>query len=182
MPGTRKNLMSKSLGSPALGTAAMAHAAVTDNGAQQVITTAITQPTVPRNVTATAGGTAGDIKAIAVIVDGTDENGDALSETLPVFTIDTAGIVVGSKVFKTVTSITIPAHDGTGATTALGYGAKLGLGGLLPGRNSVVAAHLGGVREATAPTVTASATVQSSNSVTLNSALNATEVVVDYYA
>jgi len=155
--------------------------AVTDTGAQQVLTTGNTQPSVPRNITATAGGTAGDIKAIAVIIAGTNFAGAAITETLPVFTVDTAGSVIGSKAFKTVTSITIPAHDGTGATTAIGFGEKLGLPDKLA-HNTVVAASLGNTRESTAPTVAASASALESNTVDLNSALNSTIVDVYYFA
>lgn len=182
--GSRKNLFSKSLGSPALGATNAVHAAaaVLAAGGPQVISTGITNPDVPRNLTATAGGTATDIKNVAVTVTGTDENGSVITETLPVFTLDTAGTVIGSKVFKTVTSYSVPAMDGTGATVAIGTGSKLGVGALLGGKNAVLAAHFGGVREATAPTVASHATAQESNSVTLNSALNGSEVVIDYYA
>lgn len=152
--------------------------AVTDTGAQQVITTGITQPSVPRNITATAGGTATDIKAIQVIIAGTNYAGAAITETLPAFTVDTAGTVTGSKAFKTITSITIPAHDGTGATTAIGFGEKLGLPDKLP-HNTVLAAYLGDTKEGTAPTVAVSATAVESNTVDLNSALNSS--VVDIY-
>lgn len=155
------------------------HAAVTDNGAQQVVTTAITQPSVPRNITATAGGTAADIKAIQVIVTGTNINDEVISETLPAFTVDTAGTVTGSKAFKTVTSITIPAHDGTGATTAIGFGEKLGLPHKLA-HNTVLAASINNVREGTAPTVAVSSSALESNTVDLNSALNS-QVVDVYY-
>lgn len=174
-------IFTESLGSPAVGATTAVHAAVTDNGAQQVVTTAITNPVVPRNITATAGGTATDIKAIQVTIAGTDRDGNAISETLPAFTVDTAGTVVGSKAFATVTSITIPAHDGTGATTAIGTGAKLGLGRRL-NRDTTLRAYLNGVKEATAPTVAADATNLSGNLVTLNSALNGNPVIVDYYA
>ena len=60
-------------GSPALGTTNAVHAAaaVLASGGPQVISTAITNPVIPRNVTATAGGTAGDIKAVQVTVTGT---------------------------------------------------------------------------------------------------------------
>lgn len=153
------------------------HAAVTDTGAQVVVTTAITQPSVPRNVTATAGGTAGDIKAIQVIVAGTNYADEAITETLPAFTVDTAGTVTGSKAFKTITSITIPAHDGTGATTAVGFGEKLGLPFKLP-FNTVLFAALGGTKEGTAPTVATSTTALESNTVDLNSALNSSVVDV----
>lgn len=154
------------------------HAAVIDTGAQQVITTGITQPSVPRNITATAGGTAGDIKAIQVIIAGTNYADEAITETLPAFTVDTAGTVTGSKAFKTVTSVTIPAHDGTGATTAIGFGEKLGLPFKLP-HNTVDKAFLNNVLEGTAPTVATSATAFESNTVDLNSVLNGT--VVDVY-
>lgn len=175
-----RTIISESLGSPALGSTTAVHAAVTDNGVQQVITTGITNPAVPRNITATAGGTATDIKAIQVTVAGTDINGLAITETLPAFTVDTAGTVTGSRIFKTVTSITIPAHDGTGATTAIGTGAKLGLSRRLS-RDSVEAAYLGGVRETTRPTVAFDPTNAYGNSVTLNSALNGSAVIIDYY-
>lgn len=154
------------------------HAAHTDTGSQVVLTTGITQPSVPRNVTATAGGVAGDIKAIQVIIAGTNYAGDAITETLPAFTVNTAGDVVGSKAFKTITSITIPAHDGNGATTAIGFGEKLGLPDKLA-HNTVLFASLGNTREGTAPTVAVSATALESNTVDLNSALNST--VVDIY-
>jgi len=163
----------------ALGVANGVHAAVTDNGSQQVITTGFTNPPYPRNVTATAGGTAADIKAVQVIVTGTDIDDQVITETLPAFTVDTAGIVTGSKAFKTVTSVTIPAHDGTGATTAIGFGAKLGLPDKLPA-NTVLLAALAGVKEATPPTVAVDSSNLYGNTVTLNSALNGTAVDIFY--
>jgi hypothetical protein len=179
MPGSRRASFSHAVGIPALGTTTAVHAAVTSTGSTSTVTTGITNPDVPRNVTATSGGTAGDIKAIQVTVAGTDIAGQAITETLPVFTADSATTVVGSKAFKTVTSITIPAHDGTGATTAIGVGSKLGLPEMLS-RNSVVAAYLGGTKEGTAPTVATSTSSLANNTATLNSALNGTAVVVDY--
>jgi hypothetical protein len=178
--GGRFRIAQTSLGSPALGAVAAVHAAVTDNSAQQVVTTAITNPAVARNVTATAGGTAADVKAIQVIVEGKNANGDTITETLPAFTVNTTGTVVGSKAFKTVTKITIPAHDGNGATTSVGTGAKLGLGVKLT-RDTIIAAHFGGVREATRPTVAVSASATCDNTITLNSTLDGSAVVVDYY-
>lgn len=179
MPGSRSAAFSAPLGSPAAASTTAIKTAVTDTGEDQVITTGITQPDVPRNITATAGGTSGDVKAIQVIIAGTNAEGVAITETLPAFTVNTTGTVTGSKAFKTITSITIPAHDGTGATTAIGTGSKLGLGDRLS-RNSVLAAFLGGTKEGTAPTVATSATDIESNTVTLNSSLNGTAVVVDY--
>lgn len=178
--GTGGVVQSQAVGSPAVGATTAVHAAVTDTGELQNVTTGITNPDVPRNLTATAGGTAGDIKAIQVTVTGTGIDDQVITEALPAFTVDTAGTVVGSKAFKTVTAISIPAHDGTGATTAIGTGAKLGLNARLT-RNTVVAAHFNGVKETTAPTVATSNTAVESNTVTLNSTLDGSAVVVDFY-
>ena len=178
--GARTRVLEALLGSPALGAVADVHAAVTDDGSEQTITTGITNPPTPRNVTATSGGTAGDIKAIQVTVNGTDEDNKVISEVLPVFTVNSATTVVGSKAFKTVTSWVIPAHDGTGATTSLGLGSKLGLGVKLS-RDAIVAAFLTGVREATRPTVAFSSANMDGNTVDLNSALDGSAVIIDHY-
>lgn len=178
--GTGNRIISKSLGSPAVGAVAAVRAAHTDTGAEVTLTAGITNPPTPRNITATAGGTPADIAAIQVTVTGTNAEGAVITEDLPAFTLNTAGTVVGNKAFATVTSVTIPAHDGTGATTSIGTGAKLGLGAHLA-RNTVVAAFLAGVKEGTAPTVATSPTALESNTVQLNSALNGSEVIVDFY-
>lgn len=152
-------------------------AAVTDNGQTRVITSGFTQPAYPRVITATAGGTAADIKAIQVTIEGTDMDGNVITSTLPAFTVDTAGTVTGTKAFRTITKVTIPAHDGTGATTAIGFGNALGIPYKLP-HNTVLSAYRNDVREGTLPTVTTSATVLDANTFTLNSALNGTKVDV----
>lgn len=158
------------------------HAAVTDTGVQVVVTTGITNPPAPRNITATAGGTATDVKAIQVIVAGTNFADEAITETLPAFTVNTTGIVSGAKAFKTVTSITIPAHDGTGATTAIGFGDILGLPDIIDDPAAVISASVGGVRETTFPTVVADDNELEKNTVDLNSALAGTEVEIIYAA
>lgn len=178
--GTGTRIISKSLGSPAAASTTAVHAAVTDNGSEQTVSSGFTDPDVPRCITATAGGTGADVKAIQVTVNGTDADGATITEDLPAFTVNTPGTVTGSKAFATVTSVVIPAHDGTGATTAIGTSDKLGLGAHLA-RNTVLAAYFGGTKEGTAPTVATSATVLSSNTVDLNSALDGSAVIVDYY-
>lgn len=155
------------------------HAAVTDTGVDVVVTTGITAPPYARNITATSGGTAADIKAVQVIITGTDIGGNVITETLPIFTVNTATTVVGAKAFKTVTSIAIPAHDGTGATTAIGFGDVLGLPDKLA-HNTLLRTFLANVLEATAATVTTSTTALSGNTIDLNSALNGTAVDAYY--
>lgn len=178
-PGCAMNAFSRLLGSPAVGAATAIHAAVTDTGVLITVTTAITNPDVPRNVTATPGGTTANVTAVAVIVTGTDREDAVLVETLPVFTAGQATAVVGSKAFKTVTSIAIPAN-GSAVTTAIGTGAKLGLTRRLT-RNTVFAAYLNGVKEATAPTVVFDSAVLPANMVTLSSTLNGNPVIVDFF-
>jgi hypothetical protein len=176
-PGVESHVFSTLLGSPAVASTTAVHAAVTDNAALQTITSAITNPDVARNITATAGGTGANITAVQVIVTGTDQYGAVLTETLPAFTAATPGTVSGAKAFKTVTSIAIPAN-GTAVTTSIGKGSILGLKRRLS-RNSVLNAFLNGVKESTFPTVTFNATAISGNTVLLNSTLNGTPVIVD---
>jgi len=155
------------------------HAAAATSGTVATdITTGFTQPSVPRNITATAGGTAADIKAVQVIVEGTNMNDEAITETLAAFTVDTAGTVTGAKAFKSVTKVTVPAMDGAAATVAVGFGEVLGLPYKLP-HNTVLHAFRNNTRESTAPTVATSSTALESNTFDLNSALNSS--VVDIY-
>ena len=99
----------------------------TSGSAKTTKTTGFTQPSVPRNITATAGGTATDIKAVQVTITGTDYQGNIITEDLPAFTVDTAGIVSGAKAFKTITKVEVPAMDGAGVTVSIGFGEILGL-------------------------------------------------------
>jgi len=153
------------------------HAAVTDTGIQQVITTAINNPSVARNITATVGGTGANITAVQVIIVGTNYDGSSITETLPAFTAATPGTVQGLKAFKTITSITIPAC-GVGVTIAIGFGEVLGLPCKLA-HNTVFGAYLNNVKEVTAPTVITNATTIENNTIKLNSALNSQ--IVDAY-
>lgn len=180
--GAGQRIRSYSIGSPAVGATTAVHAAlaVLASGGPQVVTTGITSPAVCRNLTATSGGTAGDIAAVQVTVTGTDIEDNVITETLPVFTVNTATTVVGSKAFKTVTSYSVPAMDGTGATVAIGTGAKLGLPVCLS-RDSVDDVYFNGVRETTRPTVAFSSTVVASNTITLNSTLDGSAVSVDFH-
>jgi hypothetical protein len=166
-------------GLPAVASTTGIHAAVADSGAPQTITTAINQPDVPRNITATvAASTAADVKAISVVITGTNAEDVVITETLPAFTDNTPGTVAGLKAFKTVTSILIPAHDGATALTSIGFGDVVGIGHRLA-RNTVPAAYLANTIEAVAPTIVVSATDICLNTADLASALNSTQVVVE---
>jgi len=181
MPLSGRAFYSYAAGSPALGTTTAVHAAAATSTAVTTVSAAITNPDVPRNVTATvAAGTLADILAVQVVVTGTDSEDRIITESLPVFTASTAGTVTGSKAFKTVTQYVIPAMGGATPTVALGLGAKLGIPRRLT-HNTVLRAVFNGVVEATAPTVVADATNLSGNMATLNSALNGSAVIIDYF-
>jgi len=161
----------------ALGVVTAVHAVIVDDGTEQTITTDITNPDVTRVITASAAGTAADIRAIQVVVNGTNDNDEVITETLPAFTVNTAGSVTGSKAFKTVTSVVVPPHDGTGATTKIGLGDVLGIPYKLD-HNTVLNTYLDGVHEGTDATVTTSKTAIESNTIDLNSDLDGSQVDV----
>lgn len=144
-----------------------------------VVTTGFTQPSVPRVITATAGGTGGDIGAIAVTVTGTNYLGAVITETMPAFSANTAATKTGTKAFKTITSVSIPAHDGTGATTKIGFSEVLGLPFILT-HNTVLTGmtFLDNTREATEPTITVSTALESN---TIKASTGLSGVVLDTY-
>lgn len=174
--GAASRIYSHALGSPALGAtnAVLADTAMA-NGATTAVTTGITNPAVARNLTVTGNDAAvtGD-----VVIAGTNIGGEAISETIA---LNGTATVVGSKAFKTVTSITLPPYASANTERVrIGTGAKLALPDKLP-RDTVVNAYLNGAREATRPTVAFSSAALESNTVQLNSALNGNAVVVDLY-
>jgi hypothetical protein len=98
------------------------HAAITlPASGTTVVTTAITNPDVPRvmRIKGNAAGITGN-----VVIEGTDIQGNTITDTI-VAVDDTA--VDGVKAFATVTKITVPARTTSGDTISVGLGAKLGL-------------------------------------------------------
>jgi hypothetical protein len=147
-------------------------AAIALTAAAQAITEGITNPPVPRSikVKGNAAGIAGD-----VLITGTNYLGVEITETI---VLNGSTAVEGTKAFKTVTQIDLPAETNAGTdTVSVGFGNKLGL----PYRlsiDSVVAAYRDGSREGTLPTVSTSKTDIELNTALLNSALNGTQIDV----
>jgi len=137
------------------------------------------QPPCARTITATAVGT-DDIGAVSVIVYGTNINDEVISETLPVFVVNTAGTKTGTKAFKTITSVFLPSHDGTDATVSLGYSEALGVPFMFS-KKPYLRATLDGVIEANAPTQVTDSDEIEKNTVDINSTLNGKEVCLYYY-
>jgi hypothetical protein len=108
---------------PAAVGVASVHAAVAlpDTGTT-VVTTAITNPEVPRNVTVkgNAAGIAGDVEIV-----GTNVSGDEITETIA---LNGSTEALGALAFKTVTSITLPAKtNASGDTVSVGRGKIFGM-------------------------------------------------------
>jgi len=133
------------------------------------------QPPCPRVISATSGGTGTDIGAVSVIVYGTNINDEPISETLPAWTANGAATKTGALAFKTITSVFLPSHDGTGATVSLGYGDALGIPFVFS-KKPYLRATLDGAIEGNAPTVVVDADEIEKNTVDLHSSLNGTEV------
>lgn len=131
-----------------------------------------------RNVTVTHTAVDAADTLGTIVVVGTDLAGAALTETI---TPSSGGVASGTKAFKTVTSVTGAGWviAGGNDTIKVGFGDLIGLPDKLPA-NTVLAAYLNGVREATAPTVTTSTSVLASNTADLNSSLNGNPVYIVY--
>lgn len=100
------------------------HAAITGTGAEQEITTAITNPDVPRNISITnSANSTGDVR-----IDGVDAKGNTISDTI---TIVTGGIAYGLVAFATMSKITIPATVANPDTIEVGISDKLGLSNII---------------------------------------------------
>lgn len=156
----------------------MSSVACVGGGGQTILAADLTaQPSCPRNITATAGGTQNDVGAVSVIVYGTNIDDQPISEKLTTFTVNTTGTKTGTKAFKTVTSVFLPSHDGTGATVAIGTGEVLGLPYKFTKR-PLVWATLNGVIETTVPVMVADSDEIEKNTIDLHSNLNSTEVCV----
>jgi len=133
------------------------------------------QPDVPRSLT--VKGNDANVTG-NVTIEGLDADGRAISE---VIALNAANVVNGTKAFAEVTKITLPDYNVANTERVrVGTGAKLGLPVCLD-RNTVIAAFLGGAREAVAPTVTVDVDELEKNTVALNSALNGAAVIVDLY-
>lgn len=98
------------------------HAAVTlADGAATTVTTAITNPDVPRiaTVKGNAAGIAGN-----VVITGTNILDEVITDTIA---LNAAAEVLGAVAFKTITEIVLPARTTAGDTVSIGQGKKLGI-------------------------------------------------------
>ncbi len=136
---------------PALATSTYVHAAITQpTSGTTIVTTAITNPDVPRLLTIT--GNQGTVTGDVVIV-GTDIADAALTDTI---TSSGTSTVASTKAFKTVTSITIPTRGAASDSIAIGISAKVGYPIAIPQTTRVLVKNFDGSTDA--GTTTAGAT------------------------
>ena len=137
-------------------------------------------PEGARNVTVTHADTVATDTLGTIVIVGTDLADESISETITPVANST---VQGTKAFKTIVSVTgagwVVSAGVDKDHVSIGFGDLIGLPDKLT-HNTVLAAVLNNVREATAPTVAVSATVLASNTVDLNSALGGTPVDIYY--
>ena len=146
-------------------------------------TLAHTAPDVgARNVTVTQTAVGTEDTNGTIVVVGKDLAGNTITETL---TPDAGKTVAGTKAFAEITSITgagwaVDASESKADKITVGFGALIGLPDKLSDTAQVLAASLNNVKEATAPTVTVSASALELNTVDLSSALNGKPVKIYY--
>ena len=140
----------------AASTTAILNAAALTAGAQAGFTTGVNSPAVARCLQVV--GNEADMNQ-TVTVHGTDLSGATISED---FVLNGTTAVLGSKAFKTVTSVDLPAQLDADETVSVGTLDRLGLSHKLD-RNTIVHAFYNKVAEVDAPTLNKSTTVLSNN-------------------
>lgn len=100
-------------------------AAVTLAPAALTAATLTNMELAPRQLVFTTAGTTAAHAPATVTIKGTDARNKVLEETLAL--AQTATTATSVNFFKTITSLEFPPGDGTGATVAIGTGAKIGL-------------------------------------------------------
>jgi hypothetical protein len=125
---------------PAAKSATAVHAAVAGNAVANLFPGPITNPVTPRNLSAVA---ASSYDGGALTIVGTNQFDAAQTE---VITPSAGSTVYGTKVFKTVTSITKAAVGANAAAVSVGTGDKIGVGYNVA--NSTGLMFVGGVLEA----------------------------------
>ena len=146
-----------------------------DSAAAATITSFAASIDVPRNITLQGSSASwADIAGCTVTVNGTDFHGQTISEDFVVADDDSA-LKTGNKAFASLTSVSFPAsceEDTFGATWAIGSGEKLGLKRCLDQPGHVIQSTVGGVYEATRPTMASNESNIESNTADFNGTMD----------
>lgn len=140
-------------------TAGAVLASTAGSASNQTITAGITNPDVPRVLAVTVGGSG--MSAGTITVTGVNVEGKVITDS---FAYTSTGQVIGSLVFKRVTSVFLPGALGASATVTVDTTAKLGLNHrCVPGKTAVVAVYDTTVNTGNNSTVTANRPVLDGN-------------------
>ena len=168
---------------PAVGSDSTIHADITSAATAQTITTGITQPDVPRFLYIQPGGTAADIGGGVITITGTNVENMPMTESFQL--VDgSVSAIAGYRAFKTVTSIYIPACDGTAATFSVGTRNIFGLYHRLMNSNNTKVWYWtteGTYTEDTSPTFYADAKYIEECGVSFGTAPNNSRIYEVYY-
>jgi hypothetical protein len=136
---------------PVIGTATYVHAAVTLGTGTTTVTTAITNPDVPRIATIKGNATMSG----NVVITGTDINDASATDTIA---LNNTSEVAGDVAFKTITQIVFPIKtNGSGDTVSVGIGNLIGLPIAVPDASVVLVKSFDGAADAGSVTVGATA-------------------------
>ncbi len=144
------------------------------SAAATVVTSGLTDPDLPRNISITPGGTTGDVEACVITVTGTNFLGNSMTERFG-FSANASTAVTGVLAFKTVDQLDFPADcesGGFAATWYIGVGEKLGVKRCADSAGHFLFSTLNGAKEATAPTLAVGSSVQG-NTVDFNGTMDA---------
>ena len=119
------------------------------------ITSGFTNPDFPRVLSIQ-----GSITNLSgpITITGTDILGNTISSTV---TVNNEDVVVGTRAFNTITSVSTPTQATTNGTFNIGITPRFGLD-RLPDDNAVILGLVDGTRETTAPVITADAEISKS--------------------
>lgn len=158
------------------------HAGAT-SAAAVTITSGITNPDAPRNLVITPGGTTADVAGCTITVTGKSYLNDTITETF-VIADNQSTATTGSKAFKTVTSIALPANceeDGFDATWSVGLGEKIGLKRCMNYTGDFAWSTVAGTYESTRATITADEDEVEKNTVDFNGTMNGSNDFQAYF-
>jgi len=146
------------------------HASINATEAAQTITTEITNPPCPRNITIKCTkASGGSAMSGNVVITGTNIFGETITDTIAEAD---DGTIQGTYAFKTVTSILVPGWKQTGDKIEIGYGDKLGLPFYLYHADQVIQCSLNYAIQGTRATVVADDDDIEKNTIDLDSALD----------
>ena len=185
LPAGQAVIETQNFGAPTAADTASIKSAYAGNtsAAANTLTSFLANPDVPRNLVITPGGTTADVAACTVVVNGTDYKNSSISENFA-FSANASTATTGAKAFKTVTSVVFPANcedSPFGATWSIGVGEKIGLKKCMDTAADWFHSSLDGTKEATAATITTSASTLSLNTADFNGTMNGSAVFRGYF-